>query len=235
MSKNTASPARLNTAPGGIVPPGVSGGRYASEKDVKSSEVGIVLEAEGSLQTAAPVTGLEHSAYNRSARELARKVTDGSLEMNPPYQRGSVWTPRQRALLVKSLLMRLPIPAVMINDRSSWPGVRDDVTVPWDAVIDGKQRLEATAAWFDDELPVPASWFPAEAVVETTPTADGPYVTFSQLTKNGQGMTMRAVLPAIEVKLPTVEAEAEYYGLVNTGGTAQTDEDLARAAAVAAQ
>lgn len=43
----------------------------------------------------------------------------------------------------------------------------------------------------------------------------------------------RAVLPVAESMLPSVKEEARVYGLVNGAGTAQTAQDLARAATIA--
>jgi hypothetical protein len=42
-----------------------------------------------------------------------------------------------------------------------------------------------------------------------------------------------AQLSVVEAKLPSLRAEAELYLLVNGGGTAQSDEDTARAATIA--
>ena len=93
------------------------------------------------------------------------------LELHAPYQRGSVWTVQQRQLLIKSFLLGVPVPTVIVNDRYSAGFVGEDgVADVRYAVVDGKQRVETILAWFADELAVPASWFPRdhlEGVVET--------------------------------------------------------------------
>ncbi|TDP89597.1 uncharacterized protein DUF262 [Leucobacter luti] len=183
-------------------------------------------------QTAHPITHQTLTASNRSAREVARLLAAGDL--SPAYQRGSVWTDDQRIGLIRSWLIGMPIPAVIINDRLAppWPKAVDGFPLGNHlyGVIDGKQRIETAIAWFDGLLPVPASWFPAEQVADTTVTDDGLYVTYQQLTPTGQRLfTNRALLPVIETAVGTIAEEADLYLLVNAAGTQQTEADLANA------
>lgn len=55
-------------------------------------------------------------ATARSMRDLVRHVEDGGLELNPPYQRGDVWTTEQRMNLVKSLLLGIPVAIAQLTD-----------------------------------------------------------------------------------------------------------------------
>jgi hypothetical protein len=191
-------------------------------------------------QTAEPLPEYRLSASNRTAREIATSMFT-SLDLHPPYQRGSVWTLDQRIALVKSWIMGVQIPAIILNDRATpdWERnedsrVYEDEAPLW-GVVDGKQRIETARLWFDDLLPVPASWFPADRVAQTTETRDGPYVAYGDLTLPGQRhMGHTALLAVIESKLPSLPAEAEMYLLVNGGGTAQTVEDMNNAARIAA-
>lgn len=191
-------------------------------------------------QTAGPLEHINLSASNRSARELANWVIAGDLDLNAPYQRGSVWTEDQRVSLIRSYLTGVPIPAVIINDRGT-PGWRkangsnplDDGNYGY-VCVDGKQRLEATAAWVAGDLAVPASWFAPELVAEAEDTDDGPYVRFTGLTPVGRRRFDReALIPSVEAHVETVQDEAAIYLLVNGGGTPQSDADMANAARVA--
>jgi len=113
-------------------------------------------------QTTAPLPVYGLNGSTRSVRDIVRGMVP-QMEMNPPYQRGPVWSYDQRIGLVRSWIMRVPVPAVIIDDRSSynWTGPDPyDGNLPIWAVVDGKQRLETAVAWFTDELAVPASWFP---------------------------------------------------------------------------
>lgn len=190
-------------------------------------------------QTGTPIEAYSLQASARSAREIARIFTEDSGDLSPEYQRGSVWTEDQRIALVRSWLMGVPIPAVIINDRifGSWPDGGPNGTPAGGftySVIDGKQRIETAVAWFNGDLAVPASWFPAEVVEQTEDTNDGPYVRYTGLTKPGQRYCAnRFQLPTVEAKVATLEEEASLYLLVNGGGTPQTDESMANAARVA--
>lgn len=186
-------------------------------------------------QTTAPLQRVPMSSSKESIVQLLRQWRDGSLDVNPPYQRGDVWTLDQRVNLIRSLLRGTAIPAIITNQRPDGDVLR--------AVVDGKQRLTTLRMWFDGELAVPASWFPAEMVVtaidlEAEGLADeygdtGPYVFFTGLTGIGQGATTRIAVPVVEAQAPTVADEAEIYLLVNGMGTAQTAEDMSRAARIA--
>lgn len=165
------------------------------------------------------------------------------LDLNPPYQRGAVWTYEQRIMLIRSWLMGIVVPSITLNERtgSDWKAAHGgldamDTGEPYMAVIDGKQRLLTAYAWFADALPVPASWFPAEDVNFTHGTEDGDYVRYSGLTRSAQmhvGHQFR--FPTVLAHVPTVEDEAAIYLLINGAGTAQTEADLTRAASIAHQ
>lgn len=201
------------------------------------ADIGEDPYAGFSRQSDEPIKGLSLSVSNRSARELARMVDDKWLMLDPPYQRGDVWTMDQRVNLVKSWLSQTPIPAVIYNcrDRATWKGEPPAGTGEgFYAVVDGKQRLETARAWFKGEFGVPASWIEAEYVEETFETSDGPYVTYNGLTTIGQRITSnRASLPVAEATLASVEEEAELYLRLNAAGTPQTDEDMDNARQVA--
>lgn len=178
-------------------------------------------------QTSQPIGRALLNTFNRRAIDLVDQLHQGQIDLDPPYQRGQVWTEDQQIALVRSLLAGIPIPTLIFNQRPTGPVLT--------VVIDGKQRLIATRAWFDGELAVPASWFPADMVAAPVETGDGPYVTFTGLTARGQASASRAMLPVGEAMLSTTREEAEVYLLVNGAGTPQTDEDLANAAQVATE
>lgn len=191
-----------------------------------------------SLQTARPIEHLSLTATFRSVRGLADLIASGLMTADPPYQRKSTWTPRQQAALVESWLAGTPIASVIINDRDNSGWIQHNGPLgdgPWYAVIDGKQRIEAGAAWLGGALAVPASWFPGADVDRTEQTSDGPYVRYPWLSKAARTHFAVSVgqLPVATAKVATVQAEAEIYLRVNSAGTAQTAEDLERAARVA--
>lgn len=184
-------------------------------------------------QTAAPLEHTHLASTLRQARELARNIVRGDVDIDPPYQRGQVWSEDQRVALVRSWLLGLPTGVVILSDRahSQWTGPDPDVDGFVWAVVDGKQRLSAAVAWFNDDFAVPASWIGSELIDQTEGTSDGPYVRFSGLTVPGQRwFTNRALFAVAEFRSAvTTRDEAEIYLLVNGGGTAQTHDDMQRA------
>lgn len=188
-------------------------------------------------QTFSPLVHRSLQESARSAREVARIFSSEDGDLNPEYQRGSVWTEDQRIALVRSWLMGLPIPAVVVNDRifGSWPKDRSGPLGRFAySAIDGKQRIETAIAWFAGELAVPASWFPADVVETTEDTEDGPYVRHTGLVaseQRHQGMMFK--LPMVEAQVATLQEEAEIFVLLNGAGTPQTEANIAVAQAVA--
>jgi hypothetical protein len=194
-------------------------------------------------QTAAPLDVLSLSTGDRQISELARSFRESfGVDMNPPYQRGRVWTEDQKIGLVRSWLTGTPTGVVILNDRAT-PGWDDangtsgyDDGLPVYACIDGQQRLTTAYDWFDDAFAVPASWFAAEDVTVTEDTDDGPYVRWSGLTLPRQRhFKNRAHLTVATAHVNTVQEEAAVYVLVNGGGTPQTDADMDNAARIADQ
>ncbi|WP_048545646.1 DUF262 domain-containing protein [Nostocoides jenkinsii] len=184
-----------------------------------------------SLQTDVPIQHQSLHAENRSMVELVGQLDRGDLTLDAPYQRGHVWTGNQRRLLIRSILQGVPIPAVIVNDRSLWPA---DDDAPLCAVIDGKQRIEAVRRFVQNELDVPASWFEPDRVESTIETADGPYVRYGDLSVVGRRFfANRATIPVARGRFATVREEAEIYLLVNGAGTDQSADDLLNAQRVA--
>lgn len=192
-------------------------------------------------QTAAPLEHLSLNAADRQAREIVRSFSESfGLDLNPPYQRGRVWTEDQKIALIRSWLTGTPTGVVIFNDRSTpeWKAANGyDPTErgePVYACIDGQQRVSAAHAWFAGELAVPASWFEPEHVVQTEDTDDGPYVRWTGLTLPRQRhFANRAHLTVATARVATVQEEAAIYLLVNGGGTPQTQADMNNAARVA--
>ena len=190
-----------------------------------------------------PIVHRSMHASQREAREVALTLAP-EADLSPAYQRGSVWTEDQRRALVRSWLIGLPIPAVIINNRgddhSGWPKDADGVPDGghYYAVIDGKQRIEAAKAWFTGELLVPADWFShddREFIVHDAGAALT-LVGYHDLTATARRLfSRRAMLPVVETAVGSLSEEAELYLLVNGAGTAQTAADIANAEAVASR
>jgi hypothetical protein len=174
----------------------------------------------------------------RAAYGLVSEMRDGLLTDSPPYQRASVWSGVDRIRLIETWMLGLPVPAVTVNDRGNerWRQASGPLPdgEPYVAVIDGKQRLTTARLWFDGQLLVPASWFPAGDVLVVERTGDGPYTRFTMLSEAWQRHSKRDWLFPVNVaKVATVHEEAMLYLRYNQAGVTQTAEDMDRAAQVA--
>ena len=154
------------------------------------------------------------------------------FDLDPPYQRSSVWDDEQRRQLIRSLQMGLPIGAVWTSDR----GAASD---PPYGVVDGRQRIATLRAWFAGGFSVPADWFALRArqVERGYPPhlvdGHGDEVTFDDLTVVGARTCASWKVAELQVSGLTVEQEAELFLLINAAGTAHTAADLDRARQVA--
>lgn len=174
------------------------------------------------------------AAENESAESTYR----GGLDLDPPYQRGLRWSEWDQRLLFASFMRGLPVPSLIINDRSEAgllqgepdeAGHRDDWRY---SVIDGKQRITAILAWLRGELTLPRAWFTPEEV--STLAGDDEYVNRTQLTPEGDRILRQKVrFNVVTANLEDVASDAEVYLLVNRAGAPQTEADLARAESVA--
>lgn len=68
------------------------------------------------------------------------------LDLNPPYQRRSVWTPKERRYFLDTVLNGYPCPPLFLYKSISDEGVATY------HVVDGKQRLETIIAFTEDKI-----------------------------------------------------------------------------------
>ena len=80
--------------------------------------------------------GLSHKTTTKSILDLRNLYDRGHLNLEPGFQRQSVWSDRDRAKLIESILRNYPLPAIFLYRRE------EDGNLMYD-VIDGKQRLES--------------------------------------------------------------------------------------------
>jgi hypothetical protein len=179
------------------------------------------------------------------------------IDFNAPYQRESVWTLDQRRALIKSLLMGVPVGSIVV---SVLPYGWTEENFHY-RVIDGKQRVLAVRAFHDNEFTIPASWLPEECNYEGDPDgwvthAEGgrylnsllftsrhlpaleykgtrAFVGFKMVTDKKTGQPVRTAQWRDVTAEELLAAEAEIFMLINTAGTEQTEETLARAAELA--
>lgn len=79
---------------------------------------------------------LTHQFVQRTTQDLINLYKDNCLNLSPGFQRDSVWTERDRAKLVDSIVRNYPLPAIFLYRREHNGEIVYDV-------IDGKQRIES--------------------------------------------------------------------------------------------
>lgn len=73
----------------------------------------------------------------------------GQLDLDPPYQRRSVWSPRDRRYFIDTILNNYPAPPVFLHKSL------DDNGKPTYHVVDGKQRLQTIISFTKDKVRIP--------------------------------------------------------------------------------
>lgn len=148
---------------------------------------------------------------NRPCDTIIHWHERGTLYLDPPYQRGDVWGPVRQQNLIRSILIGIPIPSIIINDRmgGEW---KNDYRL---AVIDGKQRLTAILRFLSGELDIPAEWFGLKGRVK-----------FTDLPIGRMRRIENSPIAFSEGKLATMEEEQEVFELVNFGGVPQGESDV---------
>jgi hypothetical protein len=100
---------------------------------------------------------ITHKQAPKSILDLSSLYNQGHLNLEPGFQRNTVWKLRDRAFLIDSILRNYPLPAIFLRKREEKGELKYDV-------IDGKQRLEsifmfmgAMRGRFNARAPLPGS------------------------------------------------------------------------------
>lgn len=130
---------------------------------------------------------IRHRTNTKTVLDLIHLYEGKHLNLEPGFQRQSVWTERDRAKLIDSILRNYPLPAIFLYQRE------ENSRVVYD-VIDGKQRLESILMFtghmrgrFETRTQLPDS--------ENSEWIDWRYLK----RKGKQGLITRYEIPVIEV------------------------------------
>lgn len=158
---------------------------------------------------------------NRPLEALSDWRRGGALLLDPPYQRGVVWGRRRQQNLIKSILLGVPIPSIVINNRirCDWADEGNEFAV---SVIDGKQRITSILNFLDGHLLVPTWWFP-ESHIDPAHRAD--MSRYWDLSLLGRRKFHNRALAFSEGALTTLAEEQMVFELINFGGLAQGEVD----------
>ena len=121
-----------------FAPPGDAAVSVAQSEDDGNEDMDGVADAAHELALTKSIDG---TPLNLHLPALIDNIDDGDLILDPPWQRGDIWSLSKKRSLVESLLLGIPLPSVILH----WETDRS-ITV-----IDGKQRLTAVYQFMQDE------------------------------------------------------------------------------------
>jgi hypothetical protein len=82
------------------------------------------------------VNSIKYETHQKSIQDILNLYDDRHLNLEPGFQRSSVWAERDRAKLIDSIVRGYPLPSIFLYRRH-------ENGVPVYDVIDGKQRIES--------------------------------------------------------------------------------------------
>jgi hypothetical protein len=117
----------------------VSRGRGEDDEDAEEEEEDD--DEDDVEEQAQPVNA---SVDKLQVMQIFNLVTRGRLDIEPPWQRKDVWSLKRKRELIKSLILGIPLPSIILHNKA---GSR--------AIIDGKQRLTAIIQFLRNEWKLP--------------------------------------------------------------------------------
>lgn len=135
-------------------------------------------------------------------------MADSAWVLDPPFQRGSVWTLAQKVAWIETLLMGLGLPAIFVN---RFPN-EHPVYAYKEVVIDGQQRLRATAEFMRDGFRVRGELWSEQSKLF-----------------HRQFCHSRSMCNVVMCAFHTLKECAELYLKLLTAGTAHTPDEIKKA------
>ncbi len=86
------------------------------------------------------------NSTTHSVAWFAKRHKSGELELKAPFQRNPVWTARQKAFLIDTILRGFPVPELYMQEFTDAEGHDRYV------VVDGQQRLRACLEFLDGDV-----------------------------------------------------------------------------------
>ncbi|MCG7425189.1 DUF262 domain-containing protein [Kocuria rhizophila] len=166
-----------------------------------------VLPLEADYRAAQEAAVLE--VTDQGLLSLSAMVNSGAVDVSPQFQRRDRWDVSQQSKLIESFLLNLPVPPVYLAE--------DAASIGSYAVIDGKQRLTAIAAFFADGFKLQA--------LEQLKVANGlTYSSFPPNLQSALGMKSLRVITLLRQSDDNVKHEV--FLRLNTGGEILNPQEI---------
>jgi len=135
-------------------------------------------------------------------------MADSAWILDPPFQRGAVWTQDQKVAWIETMLRGLGLPAIFVNQ---FPEEHPTYAFR-EVVIDGQQRLRATLEFMQDGFRVHGElWSEQDKFFQR------------------QFCHSRSMCNVVLCKFATLKECAELYLKLLTSGTAHTPAEIKKA------
>jgi len=144
-----------------------------------------------------------------SLRQIMDMIDDHELDLAPDFQRHRVWKPVQKARLIESILLRIPLPAFYFS--SDGEGLMQ--------VVDGLQRLSTIHGFMKDA-------FPLEALEYLEKQLGGH--TYSQIKETLWGRRLQTTQIFVNVIDPQTPSKVKFdiFKRINTGGEPLNSQEI---------
>ncbi len=159
-----------------------------------------------------PDAVLNIARESASVFQLKRKweKTPPMLNLAPDFQRGFVWTNKQKSELIESILMGIPLPLIYVKENEKGVYV----------IVDGKQRLNTLFGFINNEF----------ALERLSILKDRNGLRFSELTPLEQNKIEDCSLTLHVIKAPTSDRVTfDLFDRVNRGGTRLNNQEMRNA------
>lgn len=158
--------------------------------------------------------------FERRAEDWVRhldwdQTPDGLFGLIPKFQRGLVWTLKQKQDLILSMLRDVPIGVFYINELRSDFYKDTKRLYDLDSILyDGQQRFMAIKGFLEGEFPL---------------TIAGEDFYAGDVHPKDISKIKNTVVPIYTTYISELDELIEYYVFINTGGTLHTKEDIEKA------
>jgi len=151
---------------------------------------------------------------------------EGTLELNPPFQRRFVWKPGARSYFIDTLVRGLPVPLIFIRERVDL----DTQQVTRD-IVDGQQRLRTVFAFVDEGLLSDFDPDTDRFTVHREHNADLAGKSFKELDKETKNYILGYRF-SVQILPPEVEDREilQIFARLNSTGTSLNKQELRNAA-----
>jgi len=95
---------------------------------------------------------------NMCIGSVISKYFDFGIDVNPEYQRGSVWTEEQKILLIDSIYRNINIGSLVLVEKQ-WFDDKHNITSEMYEILDGKQRLSAIIDYVSSKFPYKGKYY----------------------------------------------------------------------------